>query len=65
MPKAPRAGAPGAGSYQRATFAVSNLGMTPIDRFSPIISPPQVAILGVTRVVDRAVVRNGQIAVGR
>ncbi|WP_323002003.1 dihydrolipoamide acetyltransferase family protein [Denitromonas sp.] len=58
-----RAGTLSAGSYQRATFTVSNLGMTAIDRFSPIINPPQVAILGITRVVDRAVVRNGQIVV--
>ncbi|TVO57202.1 dihydrolipoamide acetyltransferase family protein [Denitromonas halophila] len=56
-----RAGTLSAGSYQRATFTVSNLGMTAIDRFSPIINPPQVAILGVTRVLDRPVVRDGEI----
>lgn len=56
-----RAGTLSAGNYQRGTFTVSNLGMTAIDRFSPIINPPQVAILGVTRVVERAVVRDGEI----
>ena len=34
---------------------------TAIDRSSPIINPPQVAILGVTRVAERAVVRDGAI----
>ena len=56
-----RAGTLSAGSYQSGTFTVSNLGMTAIDRFSPIINPPQVAILGVTRVAERAVVRDGAI----
>ena len=56
-----RAGTLSAGNYQRGTFTVSNLGMTAIDRFSPIINPPQVAILGVTRVIERPVVRDGAI----
>ena len=58
-----RAGTLSAGNYQRGTFTVSNLGMTAIDRFSPIINPPQVAILGVTRVIERAVVRDGAVTV--
>ncbi|MBR0567315.1 2-oxo acid dehydrogenase subunit E2 [Azoarcus sp. L1K30] len=58
-----RAGALGAGYYQRGTFTLTNLGMTAIDHFSPIINPPQVAILGVTRVLDKAVVRDGEIVV--
>ncbi len=58
-----RAGKLGAGSYQRGTFTVSNLGMTAIDHFSPIINPPQVAILGITRVSDKAVVRDGAITI--
>lgn len=58
-----RAGQLGPGSFQRATFTVSNLGMTAIDRFSPIINPPQVAILGITRVSDQAVVRDGAITI--
>lgn len=35
---------------QNGTFTVSNLGMFGIDSFTPIINPPQVAILGVTAV---------------
>lgn len=49
------------GSYQRGTFTVTSLGATPIDRFSPIINPPQIAILGVGRMVQRPVVRDGAI----
>lgn len=56
-----RAGQLSPGSYQRGTFTVTNLGMTGIDRFTPILNPPQVGILGVTRVAARAVVRDGQI----
>lgn len=41
------------------TFTVSNLGMFGIDRFDAIINPPQVAILAIGAVTDRAVVRSG------
>jgi pyruvate dehydrogenase E2 component (dihydrolipoamide acetyltransferase) len=34
------------------TFTVSNLGMFGIDSFSPIINPPQAAILGVNRIKE-------------
>ncbi len=56
-----RAGNLSPGSYQRGTFTLSNLGSTGIDAFTPIINPPQVGILGVTRVVERPVVRDGAI----
>jgi len=39
------------------TFTVSNLGMYGVDRFTAIINPPQVAILAVGSVKQRAVVR--------
>jgi pyruvate dehydrogenase E2 component (dihydrolipoamide acetyltransferase) len=51
------------GQLQRGTFTVSNLGMTGIDGFSPVINPPQVAILGVSRVIDKPVARNGVLTV--
>lgn len=35
---------------QNATFTISNLGMFGIDRFTAIISPPQVAILAVSAI---------------
>jgi pyruvate dehydrogenase E2 component (dihydrolipoamide acetyltransferase) len=45
-----------------ATFTVSNLGMYGIDSFSAVINPPQAAILAVGAIVERPVVRDGQIA---
>lgn len=47
------------------TFTVSNLGMFGIDAFTPILNLPQAAILGVGRIVDEPVVRDGQLQVGR
>ncbi|PQO98537.1 dihydrolipoyllysine acetyltransferase [Massilia phosphatilytica] len=58
-----RAGTLSAGSYQRGTFTVTNLGNTAIDSFTPIINSPQVAILGVTRVASRPVARGNEVAV--
>lgn len=48
-----------AGDYAMAdlrggTFTVSNLGPLGVDGFTPIINPPQVAILGVNRMQERA-----------
>lgn len=58
-----RAGTLSAGSYQRGTFTVTNLGNTDIDSFTPIINSPQVAILGVTRVAARPVARGSEVAI--
>ncbi len=44
------------------TFTVSNLGMFGIDAFSAVINPPQAAILAVGAIVERPVVREGEIA---
>ena len=46
------------------TFTISNLGAYGVDAFTPIINPPQVAILGLGRVVEKPVIRNGEIAKG-
>lgn len=43
------------------TFTVTNLGMFEVDLFTPIINPPQVAILGVGRAGDRPFVLDGRI----
>lgn len=43
------------------TFTITNLGMYGIDAFTPIINPPECAILGVGRIVQRPVGLNGQI----
>ena len=46
------------------TFTVSNLGMLDsVDSFTPIINPPQSAILGVGRIIDETVVVNGKVEV--
>jgi pyruvate dehydrogenase E2 component (dihydrolipoyllysine-residue acetyltransferase) len=45
------------------TFTVTNLGMYGVRGFTPIINPPQCAILGVGVVEDRPVARNGSIEI--
>jgi pyruvate dehydrogenase E2 component (dihydrolipoamide acetyltransferase) len=45
------------------TFTVTNLGMYGVDVFTPIINPPESAILGVGRIVEKPVVINGQITI--
>jgi pyruvate dehydrogenase E2 component (dihydrolipoamide acetyltransferase) len=45
-----------------ATFTVSNLGAFGVESFTPLINPPQVAILGVGAIQLRAVRRNGSFA---
>ena len=46
------------------TFTVSNLGMYGVRSFTAIINPPQAAILSVGSLEQRAVVREGELAVG-
>lgn len=46
-----------------ASFTITSLSSFDIDAFTPIIDPPQVAILGVGRIVEKPAVRDGQIAV--
>jgi len=41
---------------QGATFTITNLGMYDIDAFTPVVSLPQTAVLGVGRVVARPIV---------
>jgi len=45
------------------TFTLSNLGMYGISIFTPIINPPQSAILGVGRISDKPVVIEGEVAI--
>ena len=44
------------------TFTVTNLGTYDIDGFTPIINPPEAAILGIGRIVEKVVVYRGKIA---
>ena len=45
------------------TFTVTNLGMFGTDHFTPVINPPESAILAVCRTVDKPVVVGGQIVI--
>lgn len=47
-----------------STFTVSNLGMFGIEEFTSIINQPNSAILSVGAIVEKPVVKNGQIVVG-
>lgn len=50
--------------YQGATFTISNLGMFGVEDFAAIVNPPEGAILAVSSIVEKPVVRNGQIVIG-
>ncbi|RLF90660.1 2-oxo acid dehydrogenase subunit E2 [Thermococci archaeon] len=43
------------------TFTLTNLGMFGVESFTPIINPPQIAILGVNRIAEKPVVRDGKL----
>jgi pyruvate dehydrogenase E2 component (dihydrolipoamide acetyltransferase) len=43
------------------TFTITNLGAAGIDAFTPIVNPPQCAILGVGRIAQRPAVHEGQV----
>lgn len=45
-----------------STFSVTNLGGYGIDGFTPIINPPEAAILGVGRVVEKPAAYRGAVA---
>ncbi len=46
------------------TFTVTNLGRYGIDAFTPVINPPQAAILGVGRIIAEPVVVDNQVGPG-
>ena len=48
-----------------STFTISNLGMYGITDFTAIINPPNSAILAVGAALEKPVVRNGELTVGR
>ncbi|MFT5366513.1 MAG: pyruvate dehydrogenase E2 component (dihydrolipoamide acetyltransferase) [Candidatus Latescibacterota bacterium] len=51
----------GLDELQGGTFTVTNLGSLGVGAFTPIVNHPEVAILGLGRSVEEAVVRNGRI----
>jgi pyruvate dehydrogenase E2 component (dihydrolipoamide acetyltransferase) len=48
---------------ERGTFTISNLGMYDIVFFTSIVNPPQSGILSVGKILDRPVVRDGEIVI--
>jgi pyruvate dehydrogenase E2 component (dihydrolipoamide acetyltransferase) len=44
------------------TFTITNLGMYGVESFTPIVNPPEAAILGVGTMEEQPVARNGQVA---
>lgn len=51
----------GLDELQGGTFTVTNLGSLGVGAFTPIVNYPEVAILGLGRSVEEAVVKNGRI----
>ncbi|MEE2616497.1 MAG: dihydrolipoamide acetyltransferase family protein [Bacteroidota bacterium] len=49
---------------QGSTFTISNLGMFDIESFTSIINPPNSVILSVGSIVQKPIVKNGNIEVG-
>ena len=43
------------------TFTISNLGVYGIDAFTPVLNPPESAILGVGALREKAVARDGEV----
>ncbi|AWG21312.1 pyruvate dehydrogenase [Flavobacterium faecale] len=54
----------GPAEMEGSTFTVSNLGMFGITEFNSIINQPNSAILSVGAIVEKPIVKNGQIVVG-
>ena len=47
------------------SFTVSNLGSVGVEFFTPIINYPESAILGLGRIMEKPVVRNGNVEIGK
>ena len=47
------------------TFTISNLGMFGIEEFTAIINPPDACIMAVGGIIDKPIVKNGEIKAGK
>ena len=45
------------------TFTVTNLGMYEVDAFTPLVNPPECAILGLGRIVPKQVVYRNEVSI--
>jgi pyruvate/2-oxoglutarate dehydrogenase complex dihydrolipoamide acyltransferase (E2) component len=61
--EAAKAGSLGLDDLTLGTFTLTNLGAWDIDDFTPIVNHPESAILGVGRIVEKPVARNGQVVI--
>ena len=50
--------------WEGNTFTISNLGMFDIEEFTAIINPPDACILATGSIVEKPVVKNGEIVIG-
>ena len=53
----------GPDELQSGTFTITNLGAWGIDHFTPIVNPPECAILGVGAIVEKPVALEGEVVV--
>lgn len=51
--------------YTNGTFTTSNLGMFGISSFSAIINEPEAALMAIGGLIEKAVVRNGELVAGK
>lgn len=49
---------------QGNTFTISNLGMFDIEEFTAIINPPDACILAVGSIIEKPIVKDGELAIG-
>ena len=63
LAKKARAGKAGPDELSGSTFTISSLGIFRVDAFTPVINLPEAAILGVGRIHDKPVVKDGEIVV--
>lgn len=50
--------------YDNGTITISNLGAWGIDSFDAIVNPPQAAIISVGGIIEKPVVKNGEVVPG-
>jgi pyruvate dehydrogenase E2 component (dihydrolipoamide acetyltransferase) len=50
--------------WEGNTFSISNLGMYGIESFTAIINPPDAAIMAIGGIIEKPVVKNGQVVPG-
>ena len=50
---------------QGGTFTLTSLGFLDVEAFTPILNPPESGILGIGKIIDKPIVENGIIRVGK